>query len=658
MSKMKRLLSSRAALALGTWAAYLLAFIPLYRVVGQTVATLAMLPVSVIGWLFGMRAGLLAGLLVFPLNMLLVSLVTGTGWDMMAPGSLFGSVVILLLGAVVGRVRDMGEQVKRELTERKQAEGALRESEARIRSVLNTTVDGIITIDERGVVETFNPAAERIFGYQATEVIGQNMNRLMPEPFHSRHDGYIGNYLRTGKAKIIGIGREVVGRRKDGTTFPMDLAVSEVRLADRRLFTGIVRDITERKRAEEALQEYSERLEDMVEERTQELREAQAQILAQQRLQQELELAAQVQTSLLPRSVPSLDGFDFAATALPARYVSGDLYDFILPDLETCHIVLADIAGKGIPAALLTSTARALLRAETEHDDSPAIMLSSINTSLYEDLTQAEMFITFLAARLDARLGTLTYANAGHTETLWWQQASRTCRTLPVTGLPIGIYADASVEEKTLTLRPGDVVVFYSDGITEAANSQDELFGLDRLVTLVSDHVHLPASEVVRVIVETVEAFRAGAPRSDDLTLIVLKALPRTISFTYPATLDHLNEVTALVQQAASAYGGDFAYQMELATSEVVTNIIRHAYHLSPGEVRGQITLLPDRIELDLHDDGTPFDLSSVPEPDLIAPQEGGYGLFVAHQVTDELTYTPATPDGNHWRLIKQAEGG
>ncbi len=129
------------------------------------------------------------------------------------------------------------------------------EAVERLRSVVNHVVDGIITIDESGTVETFNPAAERVFGYAAPEVIGHNVKLLMPEPYHSEHDRYLGDYLRTGHAKIIGIGREVVGRRKDGTTFPMDLAVSAFRLGDRRYFTGIVRDISERKRAEAELRE-------------------------------------------------------------------------------------------------------------------------------------------------------------------------------------------------------------------------------------------------------------------------------------------------------------------------------------------------------------------------------------------------------------------
>jgi PAS domain S-box-containing protein len=125
----------------------------------------------------------------------------------------------------------------------------------RLRAVVDTAVDAIITIDDRGRIESFNAAAERMFGYRAAEVIGKNVNVLMPEPYRSEHDGYIGRYLATGQKKIIGIGREVVGRRKDGTTFPMDLGVGEVRLGAERRFTGIIRDLTERTRLERELRQ-------------------------------------------------------------------------------------------------------------------------------------------------------------------------------------------------------------------------------------------------------------------------------------------------------------------------------------------------------------------------------------------------------------------
>jgi PAS domain S-box-containing protein len=150
--------------------------------------------------------------------------------------------------------------IVRDISERKRAEAALRESEGRLRAIVDTAVDAIITISEEGRITSFNPAATRIFGYQPEEVLGLNVNRLMPAPYHQEHDGYLDSYLTTGIKKIIGIGREVTGQRKDGTTFPMDLAVSETIISDRRIFTGIVRDISERKRAELSLAAQAEEL--------------------------------------------------------------------------------------------------------------------------------------------------------------------------------------------------------------------------------------------------------------------------------------------------------------------------------------------------------------------------------------------------------------
>lgn len=137
-------------------------------------------------------------------------------------------------------------------------EQKLRESEARARSILRTTVDAIITIDNRGSVRTFNKAAENLFQYSSSEVIGENVKMLMPQPYRREHDDYMENYHKTGERKIIGIGREVTGKRKDGSTFPMYLAVSEVNVNGQRLYTGIIRDISEQRRLEQEVLRVSE----------------------------------------------------------------------------------------------------------------------------------------------------------------------------------------------------------------------------------------------------------------------------------------------------------------------------------------------------------------------------------------------------------------
>ncbi|WMJ73198.1 PAS domain S-box protein [Cytophagaceae bacterium ABcell3] len=148
-----------------------------------------------------------------------------------------------------------------DISKLKMAEEALVESEHKITSIINAAVDGVITINTRGIIEMVNPSAARIFGYEQDELLGKSINMLMPEPDRSHHDAYVNNYLKTGHHRIIGIGREVTGLRKDGTTFPFFLSISEVKLKDRVIFTGFVHDITEQKMAEEQLRRYAAELE-------------------------------------------------------------------------------------------------------------------------------------------------------------------------------------------------------------------------------------------------------------------------------------------------------------------------------------------------------------------------------------------------------------
>ncbi|WP_372778226.1 PAS domain S-box protein [Litorivivens sp.] len=167
-----------------------------------------------------------------------------------------------------------------DISERKRQQAELQDQTARIRAIVETAVDSVIVIDDAGIIETANPATEKLLGYRIDELQGQNIHMLMPEPYRGQHDGYLQNYRETGERKIIGIGRVVVAQRKDGSTFPIELAVSEMTIAGERKYTGIIRDITERQKAEEKLQHQVEETEQAL----QRVRETQDQLMQSERL--------------------------------------------------------------------------------------------------------------------------------------------------------------------------------------------------------------------------------------------------------------------------------------------------------------------------------------------------------------------------------------
>ncbi|HIJ46372.1 MAG TPA: PAS domain S-box protein, partial [Rhodospirillaceae bacterium] len=174
---------------------------------------------------------------------------TWVSWAAFAAGLLFTALMAVLLVLAIGRETRIAALVDKRTKD-------LKDSETHIRAVVDNAVDAIITIGKSGSIESFNPAAEKIFGYRRDEVVGKNVNILMPPPYHAKHDGYLRNYLETGERKIIGIGREVEGMRKDGYIFPMDLAVSEMHIARRKRFVGICRDITDRKKVDRMKNEF------------------------------------------------------------------------------------------------------------------------------------------------------------------------------------------------------------------------------------------------------------------------------------------------------------------------------------------------------------------------------------------------------------------
>lgn len=249
---------------------------------------------------------------------------------------------------------------------------------------------------------------------------------------------------------------------------------------------------------------------------------------AQRKVTQELALAGRIQSSFLPIQPPDLPGWEIAVCLRPARSTSGDYYDFIDLPNHRLGLVIADVADKGIGAALFMTSTRTLLRAYTsDHADQPEAALAAANRRITAD-THGGLFVTLVYAILDPVTGALLYCNAGHNPPLL-HHSSGVEQSLTNTGVPLGVFEDAAWGVESVQLDPGDVLVFYTDGITEAQNPQQTLFGEARLRQAIrSAGVAQPgtrAEQVRLAILDELERFTAGAPQLDDITLVVVARL-------------------------------------------------------------------------------------------------------------------------------------
>ncbi|PKL62387.1 MAG: serine/threonine protein phosphatase [Methanomicrobiales archaeon HGW-Methanomicrobiales-2] len=241
-----------------------------------------------------------------------------------------------------------------------------------------------------------------------------------------------------------------------------------------------------------------------------------------ERIAKELEIAKEIQQSILPESAPVLPGFDLAGFNLPAREVGGDFFDYI-PVGEGCWgVEIADVSGKGVPAALFMALSRTLVRASASENPDPARSILEANRYICMD-SKTCMFVTLFYGILDTLKGTFTYVNAGHNPPILFREGSSIAELLQGKGIALGIFDDIELELVELRLNPGDTVVFYTDGVTEATNERDEEYGMERLTTLIPKLVDLGAREMIEAIVEDVTAHAGSQPQFDDITLVVLK---------------------------------------------------------------------------------------------------------------------------------------
>lgn len=383
--------------------------------------------------------------------------------------------------------------------------------------------------------------------------------------------------------------------------------------------------------------------------------------------------AYQIQASFLPTNLPEIPEFEFGASLLPAHLIGGDYYD-IQGVQDRWAIMVGDVAGKGIPAAMLAAMIHATLKSEINHHTKPAELLQRINQLMYAELDRSHTFITTFLAMLQTRPLKLHYASAGHTTTLLWRSAEQQVLQLPSTGLPLGIYPHTTYTEHVVPFHPDDILMLYSDGITEAENAQGRVFGGQALIDLLLAGHPAPIDKQIQLIFSALDLHRGQLPLRDDVILLMVRARGPEIAtqvqpFVFTAEKHNVRTLATQVRQVASglsfsspAERSAFLNDLELAVSEIATNIVIHAYKDSPyqGRIQGRVSLFPENVQVDLIDSGAAYHSPSGLSPHSsrrdfspIDPPTSGYGLAIARRLLDTCAYTRLPEGRNHWQLEK-----
>ena len=246
-------------------------------------------------------------------------------------------------------------------------------------------------------------------------------------------------------------------------------------------------------------------------------------ILEKRKLEEELSIAQKIQQTFLPREKPMFSGFDVSGINIPSEDVGGDYYDFI-PIIENqMGIAIGDVSGKGIPAALIMASFRASLIAEIRNNYAIRSIMFKVNNLLFES-TDPDIYVTALYGVLDTKNRIFTFTNAGHNAPIL-RHANGKMEYLTEGGIVLGMFENSKYEERPLKLNPGDIIVFYTDGVTEAKNEKDEEFGTKRLKKVINDSHQLSATEIQENIYKAVKDFRGELPPGDDLTMVVVKVM-------------------------------------------------------------------------------------------------------------------------------------
>jgi phosphoserine phosphatase RsbU/P len=368
-------------------------------------------------------------------------------------------------------------------------------AEMLFRQLLEATPDAMVIVNGEGKIILVNKLVGQMFGYAPEELLGQSVEVLVPPRFRRIHREHIASYRESPRARPMGTSIEIWSLRKDGSEFPAEISLSPLHTDEGLLVLSAHRDVTERKRMEQAL------------------RERDAQLLAAQKIQERL----------LPEAAPAVPGFDIYGVCYPAEFTAGDHFDYLAMSGDRIGFVVGDVTGHGIGPALVMAATHAHLRSLAEVCADFDEILTRTNRLLFQG-TEPNLFVTLMFACLDPKSRNLTYAGAGHPPAYILDKRGEVKAVLRSNSLPLGILHDSPHQiSGPVTLEPGDAVLLYTDGLIEATSPGDHPFGANRMIQVMRSSIEQTARRITESLYRAVVEYSGGSRLEDDITLLVIK---------------------------------------------------------------------------------------------------------------------------------------
>jgi sigma-B regulation protein RsbU (phosphoserine phosphatase) len=360
----------------------------------------------------------------------------------------------------------------------------------------------LVISNGEGIILDVNPKTEQLFGFEPGELIGKPIECLMPEDLMERHIEHRTGYYAKPFSRAMGAGLELVGRKKDGDLFPIEIGLSYSQDGDAIRVISYILDITQRVQSE---------------------KKSQAHIETQKKdTEREFQLGHQTQISLLPKVIPHIPGWSLAIKWLPANEIGGDFYDVILRKDGGYDLLIADVTDKGISAAIFMAFSNTLLRASLNGNSSLQEGIGRTNQLICQDSSQG-LYVTLFVTRINPKKGEISFVNAGHNPPLHYSNRNGQFSSLTQTGLPLGIDPQSIYEQQSVQIDPMDFIVFYTDGVTEARNAEGMDFGIERLRQVILKHRNATTEEMANSISKAVYDFTGPDTLKDDVTIMVAK---------------------------------------------------------------------------------------------------------------------------------------